>query len=173
MTPILVALGGVAFMAVVIVAFFSWLLRRDALHHFVSDHEFVPWVDIFGLQGRTFGSHAVGVVQRCYRGMPRGLRTELVVESPLLGHGRPHRTRWLLATKVPRGTAFTLDSHGAEGTLPDTLAPLLDVARPNPSVDAVLCGDGLLVVRVVRPRGLEAGLDALEFIVRVLRTTGG
>ncbi|MEL4504542.1 hypothetical protein AAEX63_06000 [Luteococcus sp. H138] len=170
MKAIIVALVGVAIMTTVLVSFFWWLRRRDLVHHFIADHDFVHWVDVFRLEGRSFGSQTVGHARRCYRALADGLPVELVVEELPVGHA--HRQRWLLAARVPQGTAFAVTADGVEGTLPEVLDAPLHLAHRDQRIDAVLCEHGLLLVRLVTVRGLEPGLALLRECVERLRSAG-
>lgn len=161
MIAIEVALVGIAVMTAVLAGFFVWLHHRDQVHHFVADHDFVVWADIFRLQGRQFGAHRVGPVRRCYRALAHGIPVELLVETPPAGQGRPHRHRWLLVAQVPRDLAFTHATKGHDGSCPEPMDTWARQTVAVRGVDAVLCGHGLLVVRVTSPAGLEAALLAL------------
>ncbi|WP_420175269.1 hypothetical protein [Luteococcus sp. OSA5] len=169
MTAIWVSLVGVAIMMVAIFAFFGWLFHSDVTHHFVADHDFISWMDIFQLDGRRFGKHSVGSVERCYRALVGDVRTQLVVERPGLGQGQPHLHRWILVTRAPRSLAFTATAEEVDGTVPQELSELVTASRRDPRIDAVLCGDGLLLVRVTRPKGLEPALGLLCDCIAALR----
>lgn len=172
MKAIVVALVGVAIMTTVLVSFFLWLRRRDLVHHFISDHDFVNWVDVFRLEGRDFGSQKVGHARRCYRALADGLPVQLVVEDVPVGQGSGYRQRWILAVRVPQRFAFAVTPDGVEGELPEALAAPLHLAHRDERIDAVLCGHGLLLVRVVSLRGLEPGLALLRECVPPLTAAG-
>ncbi|MEL4357978.1 MULTISPECIES: hypothetical protein [unclassified Luteococcus] len=168
MKAVAVGVVGIAVMTVVLVSFFWWLRRRDLVHHFIADHDFVGWVDVFRLEGRVFGPELIGRARRCYRALAGGVPVELVVEEVPVG--QRHRHRWLLAARAPRGTEFAVTAQGVDGTVPASLAEMMAAVRQDKRIDAVLAGHGLFVVRLVTARGLEPGLALLR---QCLQAPGG
>lgn len=169
MIAIEVALVGIAIMTTVLAALFGWLHHRDQVHHFIADHDFVAWTDIFRLQGRQFGPDRIGPVCRCYRALAQDVPVELLVEIPPAGHGSPHRPRWILAAQVPRTLAFVATATGIEGTVPQPVHQAVDELRADPRINATLCGHGLFLVRVQKAAGLESALALVAYTVPLLR----
>lgn len=97
---------GVAFSIVIIAMLGLWLRSRELEHLFISDHDFVAWVDVFHVGGRRIGDEQLGQVKRCHRALVGGIAVELLRAASARGLQASLR---LLCRLVP---ALTISEPG-------------------------------------------------------------